>query len=143
MSGNSAKTSLAIAVMIAGVAINPTVTLLVGPSMGRSFSEIDIPLVVKMALPFLASLVALAITREARLATIAALVPLSSSVLAHVVLLTGSNSYPLAVLVLTPFSWINLLLCFPLGLWIGLRSLNNREDAEAASNTLLERTRER
>src|SRR4051812_36334491 len=106
MSGNSAKTSLAIAVMIAGVAINPTVTLLVGPSMGRSFSEIDIPLVVKMALPFLASLVALAITRETRLATIAALVPLSSSVLAHVVLLTGANSYPLAVLVLTPFSWI-------------------------------------
>jgi hypothetical protein len=115
MSGNSAKTSLAIAVMIAGVAINPTVTLLVGPSIGQSFSEIDIPLVVEMALPFLASLVALAITRETRLATIAALVPLSSSVLAHVVLLTGANSYPLAVLVLTPFSWINLLLCLPLG----------------------------
>jgi hypothetical protein len=143
MGGNSTKTSIAIAVMISGVAINPIVTLLAGPSIGQSFSEIDIPLVVKMVLPFLASLAALGITREPRLATIAALVPLSSSVLVHVVLLAGTNSYPLAVLVLTPFSWINLLLCFPLGLWIGLRSVKNREDAEAPSNNSLERTRER
>jgi hypothetical protein len=142
MTGNANRLLLAIALIALGLAVNPVATWLAGRSDGASISGIDIPLMVKAALPFLASLGALAITRQPRLATIAALVPLLASVVVHTLLLTGTNSLPLAALVLAPFCWINFLVCFPLGVWIALRCLDDREVERKPASTSPGRTGE-
>jgi hypothetical protein len=102
----------------------------------------DFSLVAKASLPFLASAVVLAITREPRLALWSALIPLVASIVVHLIVFASVRSDPLAIILLLPFVWLNLLLLFPLGFWVGFRSLNKQDRRGELSNNAFERTRE-
>jgi hypothetical protein len=109
----------------AGLLINPAVVSVFGNEDWREGVSLWLSLL--WALPFIGSLVVLLATRTPRAAFYAALLPLLGSVLVHVYVFIASRSDPLAGVLLYFLAWPNLLLIFPLGLWVGVRQHDKYE----------------
>jgi hypothetical protein len=143
MTGGGKNWQSAIVVIVTGVTVCPAALyLFMSPGAGVADASMDYSLVAKASLPFLASAAVLAITREPRLGLWSALVPLVASIVFHLIVAASVRSDPLAGILLRPLVWLNLLLLFPLGLWVGFRSLNKKDRRGESSDTSLDRTRE-
>jgi hypothetical protein len=124
-----------------GIAVDPLSLYLMDPESFDIAGPFELGLIIKAALPFIASLVVLLITREPQIAFASAVPPLIVSALGHLFVVLESRKHPLAGLLLFNVVWLNLLLVFPFALWIGIRKATSRAVGEP-SNKSLERTRE-